>query len=91
MFSPSTHGSIGNASNGDFFNQNAAHVEPTYVQLHAQAQVDEGLVDRPNGDPVRQVRYHFLDETLWRHPASDTNVISTTPRQEVYLIDLELY
>ena len=53
--------------------------------------VDEGLVDRPNGDPVRQVRYHFLDETLWRHPASDTNVISTTPRQEVYLIDLELY
>ncbi len=53
--------------------------------------VDEGIVDRATGLPARQYRYHFIDETLWTHPASETRVLSTTPRQEVYLIDLELY
>ena len=53
--------------------------------------IDEGIVDRATGLPARQYRYHFIDETLWTHPASETRVLSTTPRQEVYLIDLELY
>jgi len=53
--------------------------------------IDEGIVDRVTGLPARQYRYHFIDETLWTHPASETRVLSTTPRQEVYLIDLELY
>ena len=53
--------------------------------------VDEGVVDQPNGVPARKVRVHFMDETLWRHPASDMRVLSNTPRQETYLIDLELY
>jgi uncharacterized integral membrane protein len=53
--------------------------------------VDEGLIDGPDNSPVRQVRYHYLDETIWMHPASDIRILSTTPRQEVFLIDLELY
>ena len=53
--------------------------------------IDEGIVDRATGLPARQYRYHFIDETLWTHPASETRILSTTPRQEVYLIDLELY
>ena len=53
--------------------------------------VDEGIVDRATGLPARQYRYHFVDETIWTHPGSETRVFSTTPRQEVYLIDLELY
>ena len=53
--------------------------------------VDEGIVDRATGLPARQYRYHFVDETIWTHPDSETRVLSTTPRQEVYLIDLELY
>ena len=53
--------------------------------------IDEGIVDRVTGLPARQYRYHFIDETLWTHPASETRVLSTTPRQEVYLIDLEIY
>lgn len=53
--------------------------------------VDEGIVDRATGLPARQYRYHFVDETIWTHPGSETRVLSTTPRQEVYLIDLELY
>jgi hypothetical protein len=53
--------------------------------------IDEGIVDRATGLPARQYRYHFVDETLWTHPASETRILSTTPRQEVYLIDLELY
>ena len=53
--------------------------------------IDEGIVDRVTGLPARQYRYHFIDETLWTHPASETRILSTTPRQEVYLIDLELY
>jgi hypothetical protein len=53
--------------------------------------VDEGVIDRASGIPARQFRYHYLDETLWTHPASETRVLSTTPRQEIYLIDLELY
>ena len=53
--------------------------------------IDEGIVDRATGLPARQYRYHFIDETLWTHPATETRVLSTTPRQEVYLIDLELY
>ena len=61
------------------------------VKQRLLRRVDEGLIDGPNNSPVRQVRYHYLDETLWMHPASDTQILSTTPRQEVYLIDLELY
>ena len=53
--------------------------------------VDEGIVDRASGMPARQYRYHYVDETLWIHPATSTRVLSSTPRQEVYLIDLELY
>jgi hypothetical protein len=53
--------------------------------------IDEGIVSRATGLPARQYRYHFIDETLWTHPASETRILSTTPRQEVYLIDLELY
>ena len=53
--------------------------------------IDEGIVGRSTGLPARQFRYHFVDETLWRHPATDTRILSTTPRQEVYLIDLEVY
>jgi hypothetical protein len=53
--------------------------------------VDEGIVDRATGLPARQYRYHFVDETIWTHPGSETRVLFTTPRQEVYLIDLELY
>ena len=53
--------------------------------------VDEGIFDRPGGLPVRRVRHFFLDETLWSHPASDTRILSTTPREEVILIELETY
>ena len=53
--------------------------------------VDEGLIQRPGFSPGRQVRYHYLDETHWMHPASNTLIISTTPRQEVIILDLDLY
>ncbi len=52
---------------------------------------DEGVVDRISGVPARKFRYHYVDETMWTHPESDTRVLTTTPRQEVFLIDLELY
>ena len=53
--------------------------------------VDEGLIQRPGFSPGRQFRYHYLDETHWMHPASNTRIISTTPRQEVIILDLDLY
>jgi hypothetical protein len=62
-----------------------------YTEEKFIRRVDEGIVDRVTGLPARQYRYHFVDETMWTHPASETRVLSTTPRQEVYLIDLELY
>lgn len=62
------------------------HTEEKFIR-----RVDEGIVDRASGLPARQYRYHYVDETLWTHPATSTRVLSSTPRQEVYLIDLELY
>ena len=53
--------------------------------------VDEGLIQRPGFSPGRKVRYHYLDETEWKHPSSNTRIISTTPRQEVIILDLDLY
>lgn len=53
--------------------------------------VDEGIFEQPGGLPARRVRHYFMDETLWRHPASDTRILSTTPREEVILIELETY
>ena len=41
--------------------------------------VDEGIIDRASGVPARQYRYHFVDETLWTHPASEIRILSTTP------------
>ena len=53
--------------------------------------VDEGIFERPGGLPARRVRHFFMDETLWSHPASDTRILSTTPREEVILIELDTY
>ncbi len=53
--------------------------------------VDEGIFDRPGRLPARRVRHYFMDETLWSHPASDTRILSTTPREEVIFIELETY
>ncbi len=53
--------------------------------------IDEGVVSRPSGLPARQVRMRYLDEILWQHPATDTQMLSTQPRQEIILIDLDLY
>ena len=53
--------------------------------------VDEGIFQQPNGLPARQVRNYFMDETLWSHPSSDTRILSTTPREEVILIELDTY
>jgi len=61
------------------------------VQERLIHQVDEGLIRRPGFAPGRQVRYHYLDETLWMHPTSNTRIISTTPRQEVLIMELDLY
>ena len=53
--------------------------------------IDEGVVSRPSGLPARQVRMRYLDEILWQHPATETQMLSTQPRQEIILIDLDLY
>lgn len=53
--------------------------------------IDEGVVSRPSGVPARQVRMRYLDEILWQHPATETRILSTQPRQEIILIDLDLY
>ena len=53
--------------------------------------IDEGVISRPSGLPARQVRMRYLDEILWQHPATETRILSTQPRQEIILIDLDLY
>ena len=53
--------------------------------------VDEGILQQPSGLPARQVRHYFIDETMWSHPASDTRILSTTPREKVILIELDTY
>lgn len=65
-------------------------LDPTIEERFIK-RVDEGVVNRKSGTPARQVRYHYIDETLWTHPATQTRILSTSPRQEVFLIDLELY
>jgi len=63
---------------------------PTF-QERLLDRIDEGVVSRPSGTPARQVRMHYLDQILWQHPATETRMISTKPRQEIILIDLDLY
>lgn len=63
---------------------------PTF-QERLLDRIDEGVVSRPSGSPARQVRMHYLDQILWQHPATETRIISSNPRQEVILIDLDLY
>ena len=53
--------------------------------------IDEGVVSRPSGLPARQVRMRYVDEILWQHPRTEKRVLSTQPRQEIILIDLDLY
>ena len=52
---------------------------------------DEGIVERPDGPPARRYRYHYLDETIWKHPETNTLIRSAVPREEVLLVGLELY
>ncbi len=53
--------------------------------------VDEGVIDRPGFLPARRVRHYFMDETLWRHSDSDLRILSTNPREEVFLIESDTY
>ena len=50
---------------------------------------DEGIVERPGMNPARQYRYHYLDETIWMNPETNTFIRSSVPRQETLLIGLE--
>ena len=50
---------------------------------------DEGIVERPGVNPARQFRYHYLDETIWVNPQTNTFIRSSVPRQETLLIGLE--
>jgi hypothetical protein len=50
---------------------------------------DEGIVERPGMHPARQYRYHYLDETIWMNPETNTFIRSSVPRQETLLIGLE--
>ncbi|MBT3638400.1 MAG: hypothetical protein HN531_15825 [Opitutae bacterium] len=50
---------------------------------------DEGIVERPGMSPARQYRYHYLDETIWVNPGTNTFIRSSVPRQETLLIGLE--
>lgn len=52
---------------------------------------DEGIIERPDGPPARRYRYHYLDETIWKHPETNTLIRSAVPREEVLLVGLELY
>ena len=51
--------------------------------------IDEGIVERPGVNPARQFRYHYLDETIWVNPETNTFIRSSVPRQETLLIGLE--
>lgn len=50
---------------------------------------DEGIVERPGVNPARQYRYHFIDETIWVNPETNTIIRSSVPREETLLIGLE--
>lgn len=63
---------------------------PTF-QERLLDRVDEGVISRPGRLPARQVRMHYIDEILWQHPATNKRILSTQPRQEIILIDLDLY
>ena len=52
---------------------------------------DEGIVNRPGLAPARRYRYRYLDETIWRNPATNTLIQSTVPREEVVLVGLDPY
>ena len=63
---------------------------PTF-QERLLDRIDEGVISRPGQLPARQVRMHYIDEILWRHPATNKRILSTQPRQEIIFIDLDLY
>jgi hypothetical protein len=50
---------------------------------------DEGIVERQGMRPARRYRYHYLDETIWINPETNTLIRSSVPRQETFLIGLE--
>jgi len=79
--------------NGVSSEELSAMSEPGWEEPQAQEILinfsDEGIVDRPGMSPARRYRYHFLDETIWRNPETNTFIRSSVPRQETILIGLE--
>ncbi|MFP6900899.1 MAG: hypothetical protein VCA36_08130 [Opitutales bacterium] len=64
--------------------------DPETRQILVDA-ADEGIVNRPGLAPARRYRYRYLDETVWRHPATNTLIHSAVPREEVILVGLDPY
>ena len=50
---------------------------------------DEGIVERQGMRPAWRYRYHYLDETIWMNPETNTLIRSSVPRHEIFLIGLE--
>jgi len=79
--------------NGVSSEELSAMSEPGWEEPQAQEILinfsDEGIVDRPGMSPARRYRYHFLDETIWRNPETNTFIRSSVPRQETILIGQE--
>lgn len=79
--------------NGVSFEELSAISESGWEQPQAREFLidffDEGIVERPGVNPARQYRYHFIDETIWVNPETNTIIRSSVPREETLLIGLE--
>jgi hypothetical protein len=52
---------------------------------------DEGIAWTPAGQPLRQIRYRFVDQARWERVGDGPSLTVTVPREEVVLVGLDTY
>ena len=71
-------------------NTEAEGFEPDGSERELLDTADDGVVLQEDAEPVRQVRYTYLERYAWTNPTTGARVEVEVPREDIYLMPVAM-
>lgn len=71
-------------------NADADAFEPDGSERELLDTTDEGVLLQDGAEPVRQLRYHYIERYAWTNPATGARVEVEVPREDIYLMPVAM-
>ena len=71
-------------------NAEADGFEPAGSERELLETADEGVLLQDDAEPVRQVRYTYLERYAWTNPTTGARVEVEVPREDIYLMPVAM-